>query len=135
MLFRSEVIKPQSEYKNPFTGETSAPAAVVNEPAPQAAPAAPAPAPVSAPAPAVADSKAELNILPPEPVHRPAVSWEAAKPAPHREERPTFQPRERREGERRDGRDRREGGERRENREGREERSFEHRPQIGRAHV
>jgi len=49
-----EVIRPQSEYKNPFTGETSVPAVprpepvakVVNEPAPQAAPAStPAPAP------------------------------------------------------------------------------------------
>jgi len=33
-----EVIRHQSEYKNPFTGETSVAAPVVNEPAPQAAP-------------------------------------------------------------------------------------------------
>jgi len=55
-----EVIRPQSEYKNPFTGETSVPAPVrpepvervVNEPAPQAAP---VPAVVvAAPAPVVA---------------------------------------------------------------------------------
>jgi translation initiation factor IF-2 len=62
-----EVLRPQSEYKNPFTGETSVPA--VNEPAPQAAPAnvtapsfareatpAPAPAPAPAHVPAAAAS-------------------------------------------------------------------------------
>ncbi len=48
-----EVIRPQSEYKNPFTGETSVPAPVVNEPAPQAAPP-PPPAAVVAPTPAPA---------------------------------------------------------------------------------
>src|SRR6266567_3150875 len=32
-----EVITPQSEYRNPFTGETTVRAPVVNEPAPQAA--------------------------------------------------------------------------------------------------
>jgi hypothetical protein len=129
-----EVIKPQSEYKNPFTGETTTPRPVVNEPAPPAAPvpaATPAPAPVQteasarAPEAVSADHKAELNILPPEPARRPAVSWEATAPAPRREERSTFQPRERREGDRREGRYRREGGERREGRDGR---SFEQRP-------
>ena len=68
-----EVIRPQSEYKNPFTGETSVPSAarpepverVVNEPAPQAAPI-PAPAPVAAavipvtPAPIPATAKEDL---------------------------------------------------------------------------
>ncbi len=39
-----EVIRPRSEYKNPFTGETSVGAPAVNEPAPQAAPP-PAPVP------------------------------------------------------------------------------------------
>jgi hypothetical protein len=100
-----EVLRPASEYKNPFTGETSVPAAVINEPAPQAAPtpapapipapvvvkeAAPAAAPAPAPAmdgelfpfslnadakPAAPAAKAELNILPTEEVKRPAMSW------------------------------------------------------------
>jgi hypothetical protein len=52
-----EVIRPQSEYKNPFTGETSVPAPVINEPAPQAAPA-PSPAIAAAPAPVAAVVKA-----------------------------------------------------------------------------
>ena len=52
-----EVIRPQSEYKNPFTGETSVAAPVVNEPSP--APAAEgriesAPTPVAAPVPEAA---------------------------------------------------------------------------------
>jgi len=126
-----EVIRPQSEYKNPFTGETSVASPVVNEPAPQAAPApvpAPAAVPVaetpaapvaaasSEPAPAAAPSgdlfpftpageaapaaKAELNILPPQEVKRPAVSWGDHSPAQsqggdnrgRREDRPTFRP-------------------------------------------
>jgi len=103
-----EVIRPQSEYKNPFTGKTSVAAPIVNEPAPQAAPAAPviaaAPAPVvsqpvaepaatpaaaeelfpftppAAERPAAPAAKAELNILPPEEVKRPAVSWGETSP-------------------------------------------------------
>lgn len=67
-----EVIRPQSEYKNPFTGETSvgAPASpepaerIINEPAPQAAspetPVASAPVFAAAPAPAPAPATAEL---------------------------------------------------------------------------
>ena len=116
-----EVIRPQSEYKNPFTGETSVP--VVNEPALQAAPV-PAPAPVAvqvasvAPAPApksndlfpfaddaaskprfsAPEPKAEINILPTEEVKRPAVSWgesnppQPVDPRPRRDDRPTFRP-------------------------------------------
>jgi translation initiation factor IF-2 len=141
-----EVITSQSEYKNPFTGETTV-RAPVNEPAPQAAlqatetavkaiaptpgqsAAAPeSPAPAATPAPAVAPAaapadelfpfppsseasaparpaaasaetapavseKAELNILPPADVKRPAVSWGEEGV---RDERPTFRP-ERRE--------------------------------------
>ena len=122
-----EVLRPQSEYKNPFTGETSVAAPIVNEPAPQAAPVAIA-APVFVPAPVavqpvvspvatpVASSdelfpftppaaerprpplapaaKAELNILPPEEVKRPAVSWGETAPSQQgrRDERPTFKP-------------------------------------------
>ncbi|MDB6126919.1 MAG: translation initiation factor [Verrucomicrobia bacterium] len=121
-----EVLRPQSEYKNPFTGETSVP--VVNEPAPQAAPIPiPAPAPVApvartAPAPApkepelfpftdevatkpravAPEPRAEINILPTEEVKRPAVSWgesnppQAADSRPRRDDRPAFKP-ERRE--------------------------------------
>ena len=70
-----EVIRPQSEYKNPFTGETSVPTPVVNEPAPQAAPApaevvaqapapAAAPAPVSPPAPAAAPAAVSGELFP-----------------------------------------------------------------------
>jgi len=116
-----EVIKPQSEYKNPFTGETSVPSPApepVPEPEPVApvtpvaavetpaavvetpvtpAPAAPA---VAAEAPAAEpEKKAELNILPPAETKRPAVSWgetPADSAAPRREERGTFRP-ERRE--------------------------------------
>jgi translation initiation factor IF-2 len=47
-----EVVNPQTEYKNPFTGETSVNAPRANEPVPQAAPVAPMPAQASAPAPA-----------------------------------------------------------------------------------
>lgn len=49
-----EVITSKSEYVNPFTGETTVSAPVVNEPAPQAAPVItpPAPAPVAAVVPA-----------------------------------------------------------------------------------
>ncbi len=157
-----EVITPASEYKNPFTGETSVSAPRANEPV---APAAPAPAPVAAaPAPvartepvrvstppvavpaAPADvppssiaptvppmtpaPKAELNILPPETAKRSALSWEAPsstsaeapQPSARREDRPTFQPRDRRDG--REGRDTRDG------RDSREGRSFE--PREGR---
>ncbi len=135
-----EVIATASEYKNPFTGETSVNAPRTNEPAPQAAPgpiaretapATPAPtAPAVAPAPAAApsaasDEKPELKILPPEQPKRAALRWEASSestsaPAadqqsqPRRDERPTFRP----------DRERREGGER-PAREGREPRSFD----------
>jgi translation initiation factor IF-2 len=141
-----EVITSQSEYKNPFTGETTV-RATVNEPAPQAAlpapetpanasaspaaqpadaTAAPASIPVSASSATLADApadelfpfspsgaptpaqpaaaaslpavpeapaKAELKILPPADVKRPAVSWGEDGV---RDERPTFRP-ERRE--------------------------------------
>jgi hypothetical protein len=70
-----EVIRPQSEYKNPFTGETSVGAPVVNEPAPQAAPletpvafqpSAPVakPAPVTAPAPSPARAAPTGELFP-----------------------------------------------------------------------
>src|SRR5581483_2392261 len=142
-----EVITPVSEYKNPFTGETSVSAPPANEPAPQAAPSAPiAPAAPAAPeqvrepaaqpelteAPA---AKPELNILPPEPAKRPPLSWEApgassvtdAPAAPRRDERPSFRPeRERREPrssfDPRDARDPREAREPRDAREPRENR-------------
>lgn len=91
-----EVIRPQSEYKNPFTGETSVPAAarpepverVVNEPAPQAAP-----APVPAPVPVVVKeiAPAAVSAPTPAPASSPAMDGElfpfslneaaAAKPA------------------------------------------------------
>ena len=102
-----EVITPKSEYRNPFTGETSvgapppaepvatAPAPVAAAPAPVAAPApAPSPAPV---APATPEAKSEINILPPESTRRSEVRWEAQGAAPRREDRGTFQPRDRRE--------------------------------------
>ena len=55
-----EVMAPKSEYVNPFTGETSVAAPVINEPAPQAAPVAEVIASVapSAPAPAVVSAAA-----------------------------------------------------------------------------
>lgn len=124
-----EVITPKSEYKNPFTGETSVAAPVVNEPAPAPAvapapvapaPAAPAPAPVApepvaateteaAPAAPATEEKAELKILPPEEVKRPAQSWESGS-QPRRDERPSFRP-ERREPRNFEPRAPREGGE------------------------
>ncbi len=105
-----EVITSKSEYVNPFTGETTVSAPVVNEPAPQAAPVInpPAPAPVVAVAPApVAEPvaapataqtadlfpfgdekrnedapKPALNILPPQGGdRRAAVNWEAPSAA------------------------------------------------------
>ncbi|MFM9952705.1 MAG: translation initiation factor IF-2 [Opitutaceae bacterium] len=105
-----EVITSKSEYVNPFTGETTVSAPVVNEPAPQAAPVitppapapviAVAPAPVAAPvaAPATAQTtdlfpfgdekrnedapKPALNILPPQGGEkRVAVNWEAPSAA------------------------------------------------------
>ena len=107
-----EVITPKSEYRNPFTGETSVGAPPSAEPvAPAPAPAAAAPAPVAAPAPAPSpapvapaapEAKSEINILPPESTRRSEVRWEAPGAAPRREDRGTFQPRDRRE--------RREGG-------------------------
>jgi len=67
-----EVITPQREYKNPFTGETtvSAPASpepverVANEPAPQAAPSAPVPSDQVAPPPSVASAKEDVPAAP-----------------------------------------------------------------------
>lgn len=135
-----EVLAPQTEYKNPFTGETTVSAPRANEPAPQAAPIAPVapvvtadpvsvptatetPAPVAAATPAPttpseSDQKIELKILPPEETKRTSVRWEApAGEAPageqpsHREERPTF----RTERERREGRDPRDNRVAREN--------------------
>ena len=107
-----EVITPKSEYRNPFTGETSVGAPPPAEPvAPAPAPVAAAPAPVSTPAPAPSpapaapaapEAKSEINILPPESTRRSEVRWEAPGAAPRREDRGTFQPRDRRE--------RREGG-------------------------
>ena len=111
-----EVLRPQSEYKNPFTGETSVP--VVNEPAAQAAPT-PTPTPIAAPTPiapiartapapapnepemfpfaaepatklrsATPEQRAEINILPTEEVKRPAVSWGESNPPHAAEQRP-----------------------------------------------
>ena len=158
-----EVMKPVSEYKNPFTGETtvSAPEAPVSasapdiEPAPAAVPVQPSPVPDSSasidastasngettatPAPApVAESTArpELNILPPEPSKRPDVRWESpsasagAEPA----QRPTFQPREKREQfpyEPREGGAPREPRAPRDSREPRESRGFDPRDARG----
>ena len=109
-----EVITPKSEYRNPFTGETSVgapppaepaapvtPAPVATAPAPAATPA-PAPAAPARPAPAAPEAKSELSILPPESTRRSEIRWEADRGAPRREDRGTFQPRDRRE--------RREGG-------------------------
>jgi hypothetical protein len=64
-----EVITSKSEYVNPFTGETTVSAPVINEPAPQAAPA-PTPAPHEpvapiAPAPAVATATESAPVAPP----------------------------------------------------------------------
>lgn len=138
-----EVITPKSEYKNPFTGETSVAAPVVNEPAPVAAPvpaapapaapepvapqaeAAPAPATAAAPAPelfpldaaattAKPEAKPELNILPPAETKRPAQSWESGA-QPRRDDRPSFRP-ERREPRPFEPRAPREGGEQRDQR-------------------
>lgn len=101
-----EVITPQSEYKNPFTGETtvvSAPAQTepsaraVNEPAPAVQAGSPQVEITAPSAPTVANvapkteiteagaatdtpAKSELKILPPEPAKRPALSWEAPAP-------------------------------------------------------
>lgn len=142
-----EVIKPQSEYKNPFTGETSVPTPAPEPVAPESiapesiatpapvAPAAETPA-VTTPAAPVAptaapealasepEQKAELNILPPAETKRPAVSWgesPADNAAPQRrEERGTFRP-ERREQKPFEPRQPREPREPRENREPRRE--------------
>jgi hypothetical protein len=125
------MVTPVREYVNPFSDVTSVPAAETPA-APVVAPVAPAVEPAPAPTPVVAEAKvetpaepevkAELNILPPEPVQRPAQSWEntaeaatstPAAPAPAFERRPRREDRrDDRRGERRD--DRR--GERREDR-------------------
>jgi hypothetical protein len=115
-----EVITPQREYTNPFASETPVTVPTVNEPAPQAAPVATTPAPArgsemfpfmptagnepkpSSPQPQLEPTfeKAEIKILPPEDVKRPAVSWgngthdEDTRPQP--DQRATFRP-ERRE--------------------------------------
>ena len=113
-----EVITSKSEYKNPFTGETSvaSPAKpepverVVNEPAVPVAPQAVAapvqiarpviasPAPARAPSPELfpldqpeSAEKSELNILPPAETRRPAQSWESNGQG-RTDERPTFRP-------------------------------------------
>ena len=67
-----EVITPQREYKNPFTGETTVSAPIVNEPAPQAAPA-PAVAPAMESAPAAEAPTAKVDA--------PAPAAPATKPA------------------------------------------------------
>ncbi len=70
-----EVVTPQSEYKNPFTGETAVSAPRVNEPAPQAAPVPPV-APVAPAAPADI-------VAPPTPVvTEPAIPAATAVPSP-----------------------------------------------------
>lgn len=145
-----EVITPQREYTNPFASETPASVPVINEPAPQAeivrpVEVIPAPARGSEPLPSTpmagnepkpsspqpqppaSNEKAEIKILPPAEVRRPAVSWgdgthdEDTRPQP--DQRSTFRP------ERRDGRENREGRDNREGRENREGRSFEPREQ------
>ena len=92
------VISTKSEYKNPFTGETSVGAPPAAEPAPvavaapsvdpgataplpPAAPGVPAPAESAPPAsPAQATSeRAEIRILPPEEAKRAEVRWEAPR--------------------------------------------------------
>ena len=87
-----QVLKAETEYQNPFASADVAPVspAPVVAPAPAAAIAVapavvtkPAEAPAtaaSAPAPAV---KAELNILPPAEVKRPAQSWESTPAFPY----------------------------------------------------
>ncbi|RFC49967.1 MAG: translation initiation factor IF-2 [Verrucomicrobia bacterium] len=68
-----EVLRPASEYKNPFTGETSVPTPVTNEPAPQAAPLpSVASAKESAPAPVVVIERAPVTA--PTPVIQPVVA-------------------------------------------------------------
>ena len=70
-----EVIRPQSEYKNPFTGETSVPAPVVNEPSSaKAAEGRPNPTPV----PAVVVEAPLPSVVPPGGTKEGA----AAQPAP-----------------------------------------------------
>ena len=69
-----EVIRTQSEYKNPFTGETSVPAPVVNEPSPAlVVESRPAPTPAPAPAPVVVAEAAPAPIAP-APAPRPAAA-------------------------------------------------------------
>jgi hypothetical protein len=83
------VISPKSEYKNPFTGETSVAAPVTNEPAPSVAPAPVAPPPaapapvavreeVAAPAKAPVDNDATPELFP---FNAPASEARAAAPA------------------------------------------------------
>ncbi len=77
-----EVLRPASEYKNPFTGETSVPSPVVNEPAPQAAPLpSVASAKEDAPAPVLVIER--VPVAAPAPVAQPVVaSAPVAAPAP-----------------------------------------------------
>lgn len=114
-----QVVNPVREYVNPFGGATSVPSAEAPVAPVETPVAAPAPAPVipvveaqpeiKASAPAEADVKAELNILPPEPVQTPAQSWEntpeGAAPAPAAEAPRSFERRPRREDRRGDRRD------------------------------
>ena len=74
-----EVITPKSEYVNPFTGETSVASPVVNEPAPQAAP---APAPIAVPAPVAASAPAPAPAAAPAPAGELFPFNAPASPAP-----------------------------------------------------
>jgi hypothetical protein len=67
-----EVIVSKSEYVNPFTGETTVSAPVVNEPAPQAAP---------APSVALANESAPVAEAPIAKIETPVPAAPAAKPA------------------------------------------------------
>jgi hypothetical protein len=120
-----QILKAETEYQNPFASADVAPAAPVVAPAPAAAPTvapvsvsqpaeAPATAPVAPPAtvvePTAPAPKAELKIIPPAEVKRPAQNWEtpafpyegkppaapsekpAATGSPLRSERPVFRP-------------------------------------------
>jgi hypothetical protein len=88
-----EVITPEREYKNPFSGETSTPRAE-ETPAPAAAPVTETPAvsdAANAPKPVAerptwkpqpresSEPKSELNILPPAEQKRTSVSWEKSQ--------------------------------------------------------
>jgi len=144
-----EVITPQTEYKNPFTGETTVTAPRANEPAPPAVPLPSvsavkeesAQAPVNSPIPESSASldaafqsngpetvepeiKPELKILPPEGPRRTPVRWETnapvAAPAAAAETTPPRAEERRTFQPSRERRENREPREVRENREGQE---------------